>query len=718
MIRTIVRLASSRTTATIHMANPHGYPEARRTDFSEVIHGKDRPDPYRWMEESSDELKSWINDQNKLSDAYTDKFKEKENLYKKLKERYDFEKHGIPWKEGNKWYYFFNTGIQNRSVLYTKNDIFDEKEKATVLIDPNTMNAEGTASLGSMDFSTSGKYLAYIIKEKGSDWGSIHVKDCETGEDLKDYTEWVKHSGVSWSHDEKGYFYSGYEKQEGLVDKGTETTEATNQRLCYHRLGTPQSDDVVIYHDASDPKLMYSGYSTEDGEAIIVSFSKACAGNGIWVILMSDLDLTNYNQSTQKIRKLIDHQKFEYDFVDKVGSKLYFKTSDDAPNSRVVCYDLSTEKWETVVPEEKDVLETCTTGYGGVVYLGYSRDVKDIIFRTTFEDASKREQLDIEIGSIGICVSTKYPEVFYAVTSFAFAKRIYTFKEPNYKEPKLWYESKVPDHDSSQIESKQVFFTSKDGTKVPMFLVYKKGLKLDGNNPALLYVYGGFKISMGIYFSSSRLSFINNFGGVYVMVNARGGLEYGEDWWKGGSLFNKQNTFDDTIGAAKWLHENKYTNPSKLALQGGSNGGLVVAACANQAPEVFGAVIAEVPVMDITRFHKFTIGSSWKSDWGDPDVEKDFDYIMTYSPLHNIDPSKKYPTFICRTADHDDRVVPLHTYKFVAAAQHLLKDHQNPVFASVDVNSGHDGKPTEKVLRELADVYSFIAVATNSKWIP
>ena len=305
----LLRPAYLHTTGCLKMTD-HGYPTTRRTDFKEEIHGKDRADPYRWMEESSGELKEWVTAQNKLSSAYTNQFADKDKLYEKLKERYNFEKHGIPWKEGPKWYYFLNSGIQNRSVLYTKKDIYDKSETPKVFIDPNTMGEDGNTALGSFDFSTSGKYIAYITKLKGSDWGSIHVRDCETGEDFKDLIEWVKFSGISWSHDEKGFFYSAFEKMTDDLDKGTETTEASNQRLMYHRLGTDQSEDIIIYHDPDHPKYLYSANVTEDGEVVVISFSESCGGNGIWYMRTSDIDLANYKQSTQKIEILIDNQDF------------------------------------------------------------------------------------------------------------------------------------------------------------------------------------------------------------------------------------------------------------------------------------------------------------------------------------------------------------------------------------------------------------------------
>eukprot|EP01059_Diplonema_ambulator_P009350 TRINITY_DN19201_c0_g3_i1.p1 TRINITY_DN19201_c0_g3~~TRINITY_DN19201_c0_g3_i1.p1 ORF type:complete len:718 (+),score=312.76 TRINITY_DN19201_c0_g3_i1:138-2156(+) len=665
----------------------------------------------------SQEVKDWVKQQNELTRSFIDSYEHKEKIYGKIKERFDYEKHGLPFKEGDTWYYFFNTGLQNQSVLYTKKDIHDKEEKGAVFLDPNELAADGTSALGAMDWTDDGKYLAYGVKKKGSDWSILHVKDCTTGEDLPDKVEWVKHSGVSWDGPGKGFFYSRYPNLEPGVDLGSETDKARDQRLCYHKLGTPQSEDITVYYNKETPDILYGGSVSEDGKYCIIDVCQGCEPNNkIWYIPMDTFDPATYTED--QIVKVVDEFKWSYSFIGNKGTLFYFMTTEEADNKKVVTYNIDTKEWATFLPEAKDVLEWADLGYNDTMYASYMQDVKDVVYYFSLSDPTNMTKIETEIGSVSLSTSLHHGTVFYAVTSFIFARRMYCYEvDKGASTATLWYEAKVVDHDSTMFEVEQVFYPSKDGTKVPMFMVHKKGMVRDGNNPCLLYGYGGFRVSMGISFSTSLLTFINNFSGVYVLANIRGGLEYGEKWWKGGSLKNKQNCFDDFIYAAKWLQENGITCPSKLTIKGGSNGGTLVAACANQAPELFGCVVAQVGVMDMTRFHKFTIGASWRSDFGDPDVKEDYDYIMTYSPYHNIDAKKTYPATLCLTGDHDDRVVPLHTYKYTAEIQHQCKDQENPFFALIEVDAGHGaGKPTEKVISELTDTYAFIAKVCNAVW--
>eukprot|EP00659_Diplonema_papillatum_P019947 gene19947-30692_t len=594
------------------------YPEARRSDFKEELHGVSVPDPYRWMEEDSDELSAWTAEQNTRSAAYVADVSFKEKLRETIKQRLDYPKHGIPFKKGSAWYYYYNTGLQNHSVLYKKKDIDDKDEKAEVFLDPNQMSEDGTTAMEGVSFTEDGRLCAYGLKEKGSDWCTIHVKNCETGEKLPDIIEWVNYSYYRWTKDNKGFLYGRFPALDS--EAGKSTREVKDQRLVYHVLGTSPADDAVVYYDPKTPTVLYDATPTHDGKAVVIT---SCDGtkpeNLVTIIdLEKHSDLTKIGESAY-IRS-VDEWKHKYDFVGKHNDKFFFITTDGSPNNKLVYMTLDSPKeFKDAIPEQKSVLEWASIGFEGALFTGYLEDVKDVVYLSHADTPDERKKLDIEIGSVGFSTSRKHSRVFYSVTSFTFARRVYDFRlEDGHEKRKLWYEATVPNYDSSQFEVKQEWFASKDGTKVPMFIIHKKGLKLDGNNPTVLYVYGGFHVSLGPAFSTTRLSFISNMNGVYCLANIRGGSEYGEDWWKGGSLRNKKNCVYDTMYAAKYLVEKKYTRPEKLAIEGGSNGGLVVAAVANEAPELFGAVVSQVPVMDITRFHKFTIGSAWTSDFGNP----------------------------------------------------------------------------------------------------
>eukprot|EP01061_Rhynchopus_euleeides_P004484 TRINITY_DN13736_c3_g1_i1.p1 TRINITY_DN13736_c3_g1~~TRINITY_DN13736_c3_g1_i1.p1 ORF type:complete len:713 (+),score=312.47 TRINITY_DN13736_c3_g1_i1:42-2180(+) len=706
------------------------YPKARRSDFTEELHGKAHPDPYRWMEDpDAPEVKEWVCAQNKVVDGFIDKevpFRSK--MREKINAQIDYPKHGIPFKKGPYWYYWYNTGLQNQSVLFQKKDIFNKEEEARVFLDPNTLSEDGTTSISRMAWAESGKHVAFGLSKKGTDWSVVYVKDCTTLEDLPDKVEWVKYSGLSWTHDGKGFFYARYPlpkiaegKKDGDADLGSETEAATKQRLMYHYLGDKQDQDPLVYFDEATPTVLYGASVTDDGCYCIISVAKGCdPENKFWYINLKDIDLRSFDQSS--VTKLIDEFSWSYDYIGNRGTLFYFMTTENAGNKKVITIDIAKpDSKKVVIEEESSVLDWCDFGYNDAFFIGYLKDVKDVVYVSHLSDLSKRTEVPLELGSVSWSSSEKHPHVFYSVTSITFPKKIYSFNLETDCNPApnsvLWHEDKIKGFDSSQFVVDQVFFTSKDGTRVPMFITHRKDMKRDGSNLTMMYGYGGFHVSETIYFSASRLVFLNNLRGVYVQVNIRGGGEYGEEWWKGGSMYNKINSFDDFLGAAEWLQDNGITRPDKLALYGASNGGTLVAACANMAPERFGCGVAGVGVMDMLRFHKFTIGATWRCDFGDPDKKEDFDYILKYSPLHNISANKKYPAILCQTGDHDDRVAPLHTFKYLAELQHHCGNQEQPLMAKVEIDAGHGGgKPLSKVIDEITDRFSFIAAVCKAEW--
>ena len=546
------------------------YPKATRTDFAEELHGKTHADPYRWMEDpESAELKQWVRAENDVADEYINRCDFKPAMKEKITEQLDYSKHSTPFKQGDYWYYFYNSGLQNQSVLYQKKDIFSKTEEARVLIDPNELSSEGTSSIAALSWSDSGKYLAYSISKKGSDWSIGYVKNCETLEDTADKVEWIKYSGLSWTKDEKGFFYGRFpvpKMAEGNADAdlGSEAEKSEDQRLCYHFIGDSQDKDTVIYTDKSQPDFMYSASVTEDGNYVGISVSDGCkAENKLWYIEVATTDFRNFDQ-TRDIKKLVDEFVWSYSMVCNVGSRFYFITTENAGNKKVISIDLNKPDEKKVeIPEEDSVLEWCELGYKGTFFVAYLKDVKDVVYVSNVSDLSQRKQLDIDMGSCHISCSEHHPDVFYAMSSFGYPKKIFHYNQdtqsPN--DATLWHEDKIKGFDSSLFTVDQVFFNSKDGTRIPMFLVHKKDMKRDGNNVTLMYGYGGFRVNESIRFSASRLVFLNNLNGVYAQVNIRGGSEYGEKWWKGGSLRNKMNCYDDFIAAADWLTENKVCFP-------------------------------------------------------------------------------------------------------------------------------------------------------------
>jgi Serine proteases of the peptidase family S9A len=670
------------------------YPVTRKEAVVEDYFGTKVEDPYRWLEDdNAEETKKWVIEQNKVTNAYLAQIPFRDKIKSRLEQLWNYPKFGAPFKKGDWYYYFKNDGLQNQSVLYRTRDLNDEPE---VFLDPNTLSKEGIVALSGLSFSKSGKLAAYAISKAGSDWREIFVMDVETKKLLSDKIEWTKFSGAAWKGDE-GFYYSAYDRP----DESSKLSKANEyQKVYYHKIGTPQSEDVLVYEDKEHPKRYFGCGLTEDQRFLILSISEGTSGSEIWY-----RDLKNANDKEFKL--LVKGFDTESDVVDSHGDYLLLKTNYQAPNYRVVLVDPQNparENWKTVIPEQKEVLESVGTG-GGNLFARYLKDASSKVFQYDYSGKLIRE---IELPGIGTAggfgAEKDDREFYYSFSSFATPPTIYKYDIATGKSE--LYKTTEIKINTSDIITEQVFFTSKDGTKVPMFLTYKKGIKKDGSNPVLLYGYGGFNIPMTPSFSVSNTFFVEQ-GGIYVVVNLRGGSEYGEEWHKAGMLLNKQNVFDDFIAAAEYLIENKYTNSQKIAIRGGSNGGLLVGAVMTQRPELFQVAIPQVGVLDMLRFHKFTVGWGWVVEYGSADSAKHFPYLYKYSPYHNLKKGVAYPATLITTADHDDRVVPAHSFKFAARLQEY---HQgaNPVLIRIETNAGHGaGKPTSKMIEEAADIWAF-----------
>lgn len=684
---------------------PLTYPTTRKIEQTDDYHGVKVSDPYRWLEDSeSEETKAWVEAQNQVTFDYLSKIPVREKIKQRLTKLWDCEKYGIPFKEGDRYFYYKNDGLQNQSVLYTLTSLDGEPK---VLIDPNALSEDGTIALGGIAISEDGIYMAYGLSTSGSDWQEWKVRNIETGEDLSDHLKWVKFSGASWTHDGQGFFYSRY-------DEPNEKTQFEDvnycQKLFYHKLGTPQSEDVLIYDRPDEKEWGFSGGVTEDGKYLLVSVWRGTDPQNL--IFYKDLTV-----SESPVVELINEFEAEYSFIDNDGSLFWFQTDLNAPCGRVIAIDTknpspssllgeeSQGKFTEIIPEAAETLE----GIGilnNQFVASYLKDAYTQIKIFNLDGSFTREVALPGIGSAGGFGGKRHDtETFYAYTSFTVPNTIYRYdmvsgKSSIYRQPNV-------DFNPDNYETKQVFYASKDGTQIPMFITHKKGLQLDGNNPMYLYGYGGFNVSLTPTFSISRIVWLE-MGGVYATACLRGGGEYGEKWHQAGTKSNKQNVFDDFIAAAEWSIENKYTKPAKLAIAGGSNGGLLVGACMIQRPELFGAALPAVGVMDMLRFHKFTIGWAWTSEYGSPENAEEFPAIYAYSPLHNLRSETAYPATMITTADRDDRVVPAHSFKFAAALQAAHSGEQ-PVLIRIETKAGHGGgKPTAKIIEELADEWAFL----------
>lgn len=671
------------------------YPDSPRGDVVDDYHGTTVADPYRWLEDAdSAETAAWVAAQNEVTFGYLESIPERAGLEERLTTLWNYEKYGVPKAIGGRYFYTRNDGLQNQSVLYWAASL---EAEPTVLLDPNALSADGTVALSGYSISDDGALMAYGLQSAGSDWQQWRVRRVDTGEDLDDHLEWIKFSSAEWSHDGTGFYYARYPEPQG------EELQSANyyQKLYYHRLGTPQSDDVVVFERPDQKKWGFSPTVTQDGRYLVVTVWKGTGEN----TLVFARDLT---AADSQFVPLVTEWKAEFDFVDNVDSRLLFKSDLDAPLGRVIAIDVDAPaeaNWNTVIPESEDTLSRVTT-VGDTVFANYMHDAQSVA-RIFGIDGTPLGEVELPgIGSAGGFAGRRgATETFYSFSSFTSPTTIYRYDlTTNTSEV---FRAPTVDFDGDQYVIEQVFYSSEDGTKVPMFITHKKGMKLDGNNPTFLYGYGGFNQSLTPYFSVSNAVWLE-LGGIVAIPNLRGGGEYGEEWHQQGIKLDKQNVFDDFIAAAEYLIANKYTRSSKLAIAGGSNGGLLVGASMTQRPELFGAALPAVGVMDMLRFHKFTIGWAWVDDYGSSEDPDEFAALYAYSPYHNLKPGTRYPSTMVTTADHDDRVVPGHSFKFAAALQ-AAHAGDNPVIIRIQTKAGHGaGKPTSMRIAEKADQWAFL----------
>lgn len=669
------------------------YPETAKTDVVDTYFGTSVPDPYRWLEnDTSAETAAWVAAQNKVTGEYLRRIPFRDALLKRLTSVADYEKTGAPAKKHGKYYFYKNDGLQNQSVLYVQDSLDGE---ARVMLDPNKLSADGTVALTGTSFSHDGKYMAYTISRSGSDWTEIYVLDTATGRLLDDHIVWAKFTGAAWHGD--GFYYSAYDAPEA----GKEYSNVNeNHKIYYHKLGTPQSADRLVYENKAYPKRFYSASVSDDETLLFVYESGDGAGNALYV-----KDLT---KPDAPLTAMATDMRYQYYPVETIDGKTYIFTNYGAPKGRIMATTAAKpaqKDWTEVVAEGQSVLSGVQV-IGGKLLLTYDKDVANHAYVYSLDGKMEHEVKLPGLGSVGFSGDKDDRECFFTFTSFTIPGAVYRY-DIGQNTYSLLRAPKV-DFDSDGFITEQVFYPSKDGTRIPMFLTYKKGLKRDGRNPVYLYGYGGFNISLNPGFSSSRIPFLES-GGIYAQANLRGGGEYGEEWHQAGTKMKKQNVFDDFIAAAEWLIKNGYTGKDKIAIVGGSNGGLLVGACMTQRPDLFRVAVPQVGVMDMLRYHKFTIGWNWASDYGTSDDSKEmFEYLKSYSPLHNLKKGTRYPATLVTTADHDDRVVPAHSFKFAATLQEC-NDGTHPTLIRIDRKAGHGaGKPMSKVLEEQADIYGFI----------
>ncbi|MBS1823110.1 MAG: S9 family peptidase [Acidobacteria bacterium] len=677
------------------------YPTARTVEQIDDYFGTKVSDPYRWMEDvDSPEVAAWIEEENKLTRSVLDAVPQRAQMHARLMELIDFERYTAPRRRGTRYFYSHNTGLQNQNVVYWTEGLGGEPN---VLLDPNTMSADGTVALGGLSFSDDGAFAAYAIADAGSDWMKWYVRDVSTGRDLPDVVAWSKFSSASWLKDGSGFFYQGYDAPEA------EELKATNyfHKIFFHKLGTPQSEDRLVFDRPDDKELNLGAAVSDDGRYLMIYQAKGSSPKNELAVM----DLAHPDAPIVSISKVADAI---YSPIDNDGTLFWIHTTLDAPNGRVVAVDLAQparEHWKTVIPESKNHLDSVSL-IDDTLIANYLADAQSHIELYTRGGAPLGPLKLPAIGTAtGFGGKRSDTETFFVFTNFTTPATNYrldmkTMQSAPYREPKLRF-------DPTLYQTDQVFYTSKDGTRVPMFLSYKKGLKLDGNNLTLLYGYGGFSVSLQPEFSSAHLLWME-MGGLYAQPSLRGGGEYGEAWHQSGTKLKKQNVFDDFIAAAEWLIENKYTSPKRLAISGASNGGLLVAACELQRPGLFGAVLPSVGVLDMLRFDKFTIGWAWKTDYGSPsENEQEFRALYRYSPLHNLKPGTAYPSTLITTADHDDRVFPAHSFKFAAALQ-AVQTGPNPILIRIETRAGHGaGTPLSKRIEAVIDQYAFL-LATPS----
>lgn len=681
------------------------YPETRKTDTVHEYHGTKVPDPYSWLEDdNSAETKAWVEAQNKVTFAFLEAIPERAAIQKRLTELWNYEKFGVPFEEGGRYFFSRNDGLQNQSVLYWTASLEAEPK---VLIDPNAMSKDGTVALAGVSVSKDGKYIAYGIAEAGSDWNRWKIRDVATGKDLDDELKWIKFSGAAWNKTNDGFYYGRYPEPQ----PGQDLTQSNYyQKVYFHRVGTPQAEDTLVWEDPANKDWRASAAQTDDGRFLLVTIGKGTDDK--YRLLFKDL----YKRDARPPEHFLGNFEADYSFIDNDGPVFFFRTNKDAPRGKVIAVDVfkpESDNWKTIIPEAEDTLEAVSL-VGDKFIAQYLKDARSQVKLFALDGKPAGEVAFPGLGTAsGFSGHRPDKETFYAFTSVSSPATIYRYdvttgQSTLYKQPKLAF-------DPTDYVTEQVFYKSKDGTKIPMFISHKKGLKKDGATPTYLYGYGGFNISLSPSFSPAILAWMEA-GGIFAVPNLRGGGEYGEAWHQGGTKLNKQNVFDDFIGAAEWLIQNGYTKSEKLAIGGGSNGGLLVGACITQRPELYGAALPAVGVLDMLRFHKFTIGWAWIDDYGSSDDPEQFKALLAYSPLHNLKPGTKYPATMVTTADHDDRVVPAHSFKFAAALQ-AAHAGEKPTLIRIETRAGHGaGKPTSKMIEEAADKWAFLVKSLGMTW--
>ncbi|MCF2491082.1 prolyl oligopeptidase family protein [Dyadobacter sp. CY347] len=676
------------------------YPVTNKVDHTDDYHGVKVSDPYRWLEDDrSKETGEWVKAQNAVTFSYLDKIPFKNKIFLDLEKAYNYPKYSAPRKKGDYYYFYKNDGLQNQAVLYRQ-----EGENGTpeTVIDPNKLSAYGTTRLTVFSLSKDGNHAVLGFSQGGSDWQEYQVMDMKTLSMLSDKVEWVKISGAAWQGD--GFYYSRYPKPEGSAL----AAKNENHQVYFHKIGTTQSEDKLVFEDPANPQRFHTIGTTEDEQFAVLSVSdrgKGKDGNGLWILKKGETTFTPIKE------EITD---FQYGVIENVGNDFLIETNENAPNSKVMRYVSASKSWKTVLPEKPEPLLGAGLA-GNKLFASYSKDVSSRAYVYSIEGALENEVKLPGLGTAsGFGGEREDSFVFYTYTSFNYPPTIFKYdiaskKSAVFREPEVSFKPE-------DYETEQVFYPSKDGTKIPAFITYKKGMKRDGSNPTILYGYGGFNISLTPGFSPTRIPFLDQ-GGIYVQANLRGGSEYGEKWHEQGMKLKKQNVFDDFIAAAEFLIKEKYTSAARLAIQGGSNGGLLVGTVMNQRPELFKVAFPAVGVMDMLRFHKFTIGWNWIADYGSSDNAEEFKVLYAYSPLHNIKEGGKYPSTMITTADHDDRVVPAHSFKYAAELQTKAgKSSENPLLIRIDTNSGHGASNTKKALETQADIYAFMFANMGLVW--
>ncbi|HWR33714.1 MAG TPA: prolyl oligopeptidase family serine peptidase [Chitinophagaceae bacterium] len=677
------------------------YPSTRKEEVMEDYHGTKVADPYRWLEDDkSDETMQWVTEQNKVTFNYLDQIPYRADWLKRLEEINNYPKYSSPSKKNEYFYFSKNDGLQNQSVLYRQKGLTGQTE---LVIDPNKFSATGTTGLAAFSLSKDGRYAVVGKSAGGSDWRTFFIMDMQTLKYLPDSLAWVKVSGAQWQGN--GFYYSRYPTPE----KGKElSTKNENHQVYYHKVGTSQDKDVLVYEDQVNPQRFHTVFTSEDERYVFLNISdrgKAKDGNALWYF--------DNKSNDKKFKPIIaEAGDYDYSFIEEVNGEFVMTTNDGARNQRIILVDPlhpAPQNWKTIIPEKPENISSVSSA-GGKLFVTYLKDVTSRVYVYNYSGSLEREVKLPALGTAGGFGGEKNDKfVFYTFTSITFPPTIYRYdiasgKSTVFRKPEVKF-------NPEEFITEQVFYPSKDGTTVPMFIVYKKGVEKNGSNPTILYGYGGFNISSNPSFSPSRITWLEQ-GGIYCIANLRGGSEYGEKWHKAGMRLKKQTVFDDFIAAGEYLVREKYTSSKYLAAQGGSNGGLLVGAVINQRPDLFRVAIPQVGVMDMLRFHKFTIGWNWVAEYGSSDSAADFKNLYAYSPIHNIKPGTNYPSTLVTTADHDDRVVPAHSFKYAATLQEKYTG-TNPVLIRIDVNSGHGASNLKKGLETAADIYSFIFYNMN-----